>query len=104
MSRQTPSERLLARLKAMGVPVDDDAAVTRTYAGHWQRREGAWTWLTGPVGERHVMAGSIHTVTNLARAPRLCAELSRHSPEWSIYPYDERSTQAASDTYLIEAR
>lgn len=103
MSRKTPSERLLDRLKVMGVPVEDDATIQRTYAGYWMRREGAWVWHTGPFGDRHLMAGSVHTVTDLVRAPRLCADLSRHSPEWSIYPHDERSPQRASETFLIEA-
>jgi len=100
MSRQTPSERLLARLKAMGVPVEDDATIERTYAGYWMRARGAWVWSSGV---RAVVTGSIYTVTDLVRRPRLCAVLSPDAPEWSVHPYDERDPQKASDTYLVEA-
>lgn len=100
MSRQTPSARLLARLRAMGVPVGDDAAIERTYAGLAMRRSGAWVWRTGPFGDQHVMVGSIYPVTDLIRRSRLCAVLELSAPEWSIWPYNEH--RKASDHFLIE--
>lgn len=42
--RPTPTERLVERLRARGYAVPDDAIVERTYAGHWQRSQGSWSW------------------------------------------------------------
>lgn len=100
-SRRTPSERLLARLAVMGVPVAPELGVERTHAGYWQRKTGAWVWRHGPVGERGVMVGSVCTVTELARAPRLIASLSRLAPEWAVYPYVEGQRVEPGD--LVEA-
>lgn len=44
----TPSEKMLARLTAMGVPIPDGAVIRRTYAGRLQRRAGAWSWYVDP--------------------------------------------------------
>jgi hypothetical protein len=90
MSRQTPSQRLLERLKAMGVPLAEDATIERTYAGRGMRSAGAWVWHSGPASEGHFMVGSIFPVTDLVRRPLLCATLSQHAPEWSVWPYDDR--------------
>lgn len=102
MSRQTPSERLLARLKAVGVPIDDDAVIERTYAGSSMRTAGAWVWRTGPFGDGHIMVGSIFPVTDLVRRPLLCATLSTNAPEWSVWPYDDRDWSTPTETTLNE--
>lgn len=100
MSRQTPSERLLARLKTMGIPVDDEATIERTYAGQWMRANGAWVWRYGPVGDPAVLVGSRYPVTELIREGQLCAVHALGVPEWTIWPYGGHSK--ASDHFLIE--
>lgn len=91
MSRQTPSQRLLARLKAMGVPIEDDAVIVRTYAGYWQRAQGAYVWAVEASGHRlpKVTVGSHCRVTDLIRAPRLVATWNKITTDWSIDPYIE---------------
>lgn len=99
MSRQTPSERLLARLKDMGVPVDDRAPLTRTYAGSAQRAAGVWVWRHGPL-DGFTWVGSIYPVTELIRRPRLTATYEYAANEWTIFPYGDGDQP--TPTCLIE--
>lgn len=101
MSRQTPSERLLERLKTMSIPIADDAGIERTYAGRAMRSAGAWVWRHGPVGDQHVMVGSRLPITELIRHGQLCAVRSPHAPEWSIWPYNGNVTKE-NDIFRIE--
>jgi hypothetical protein len=89
--RPTPSQRLLARLKAMGVPIEDGALIARTYAGYWQRKQGSWSWLVEQPEHRlpRQMVGSHYPVTDLVRAPRLVATWDRVTGDCSIDPYTE---------------
>lgn len=91
MSRPTPSQRLLARLKAMGVPIEDGAIITRTHAGYWQRRQGAWSWRVEQPDYRlpQQIVGSHYPVTDLVRAPRLVATRDEVTGDCSIDPYRE---------------
>lgn len=41
----TPAERLVERLRADGWAVPQDWRLVRTYAGHWQRSQGCWSWM-----------------------------------------------------------
>lgn len=105
MSRATPSERLLARVKAMGVPVEDDAVIVRTYAGHWQRSQGAWVWRieSGPLGVPTQSVGAHHPVTELLRG-RLVADWDPAIQEWCITPYlpGQSDRKQVGITTLIE--
>lgn len=89
MSRRTPSQRLLERLTAMGVPIEDDAVIVRTHAGHWQRSQGAWVWRveSGPYRCPKEPVGSHHPVTELLRG-RLVADWDKAIQEWIITPLD----------------
>ena len=63
----TPSKRLIARLRAMGLIIPNDARVQRTYAGFWQRREGAWLWALVDSNDFELSIGSQHCVTSLLK-------------------------------------
>lgn len=41
----TATERLLAKIRAAGVPLPPRVTFARTYAGVWQRRQGSWVWF-----------------------------------------------------------
>ena len=98
--RPTPSERLMERLRARGYAVPEDAIVERTYAGHWQRSQGSWSWrLTWPAHYRHVpdawrgvvSLGSQYPVTDLVTCQNwdIDGEDPReqaYSPDKSISP------------------
>jgi hypothetical protein len=49
----------------------------RTYAGHVQRSQGAWSWWAEDGSGREVLAGYV-SLTELARAPALTATPCRH--------------------------
>jgi hypothetical protein len=88
MSRPTPSQRLLARLAAMGVPIEDGATIVRTYAGYWQKKQGAWIWRveSGPHGVPAKPVGSGFRATDLLRGP-LAAHWDNSIQEWTIEPH-----------------
>jgi hypothetical protein len=90
MSRPTPSQRLLTRLAAMGVPIEDGATIVRTYVGYWQRRQGAWIWMVESAerGLPKKMVGSHSRVTDLVRG-RLVATWDDITQGWTIEPYVE---------------
>jgi hypothetical protein len=70
----TASERLLARLRAMGVDLPEDATICRTYAGRHQRAAGAWTWYAWSATRGNLGGiGSHSTVNELVRAPVISA-------------------------------
>lgn len=87
-ARRTPSERLLERLTAMGIEIAPGARIERTYAGYWQRRQGAWVWRMIPA-DGGAWVGSLYPVTTLVGLPRLGASLSTLAAEWSVFPYEE---------------
>lgn len=39
------AERLLAKIRAAGVPLPEHVEFRRTYAGRLQREAGAWAWF-----------------------------------------------------------
>lgn len=85
--RPRPSERLVARLRAMGLPVPADARIERTYAGVWQRRDGAWSWIVWPPGSYGV--GSQFPVTELLRYERwIAVKQYGNTSDWHVLPWD----------------
>jgi len=63
----TVSERLIKRLRAMGMDVPDASTLQRTHAGISMRQRGAWSWsLIAPGG--HELCGSYHPATGLLRS------------------------------------
>jgi hypothetical protein len=63
-----PSERLLTRLHAMGVDIPDGARVQRTYAGYWQRSEGAWSWALVDGNGHELKLGSQYPLSTLLKS------------------------------------
>lgn len=86
--RPRPSERLLVRLRAMGLPIPQDAWIERTYAGYWQRQGGAWSWSVHP--QTTYAVGSQYPVAELLRAERLVAEQFRKGQDWHVFPAEGR--------------
>jgi hypothetical protein len=101
----TPSQRLIARLRAMGLPLADDTTLARTHAGYWQRKGGAWSWmLWSDTDSAMTKYGSQHTVTALLREPRLVATFERRSGMWHVDPYDPRTDERAwPEGIVVEA-
>jgi hypothetical protein len=69
----TPNEKLIERLRAMGVHLPEGTTLRRTYSGRCMRAQGAWSWFTlypaPEPGLREV--GSHYTVTMLLKQKRL---------------------------------
>lgn len=65
-----PSEKLIARLINEGHIEPGEYRVQRTYAGYWQRREGAFSWdLVHADTGHHAFVGSQYSVKECADAP-----------------------------------
>lgn len=64
-----PSERLIARLIREGHIEPGEYRVRRTYAGFWQRREGAFSWDLETADGHHANVGSQYTVKECSDAP-----------------------------------
>lgn len=72
-----PSERLLIRLKdELGLNIPPGSIIRRTYAGHWLRSGGAFSWMVeGPDGRSIIPEiGSSFRVKDLLKAPALTIE------------------------------
>ncbi len=67
LPRPTPSQRLLNRLRAMGLDVPLGSTIRRTYAGHVQRAQGAWSWYVVDASGRDLFIGGYEPVTTLLR-------------------------------------
>lgn len=109
----TPSERLLDRLRALGLAIPEDAHIARTYAGVNMLSQGAWRWRIDPASGadyRTIPAngvGSHTTVTTLLRGPITAAYSSGvyGSGEWCVdpaHPHDLRAYQSYSLITLTE--
>jgi hypothetical protein len=71
VSRPTTQERLIARLREIGINLPEGARLVRTHANGWQLSEGAWSWAAiGPDG-RDLRIGSQYSMGELLRAWRL---------------------------------
>jgi hypothetical protein len=88
VTRQTASQRLLARLREMGLAIPRDALIRSARPSKGQRAAGQWRWwieTVDPDGDTHQLAtpiGSHHTVVACLEAPRL--EISNVNGEWTI--------------------
>lgn len=84
VNSRKPSERLIRRLVedgALTAEQAEGASVLRTYAGYWQRIEGAWSWyLVGKDG-RELFIGSQWPITDLLRS-----QLWSYGNDGSVYP------------------
>lgn len=64
-----PSDRLIARLISEGYIEPGEYRIRRTYAGSWQRSEGAFSWDLETFDGYHANVGSQYTVKECADAP-----------------------------------
>lgn len=100
----TASERLIERLRAMGLDLPADTVVKRTGYGYANRSRGAWTWrlvhdgddifFPAPGGSMQCF-GSADTVTSLAKAERLAVVRYPGEPDLCVAPWSE------SDRYKV---
>lgn len=91
----TPAERLIDRLRAMGVPVPEGTVPRRTYAGWAQRSQGAWSWfLDYPAAVPGLPYIGSHWPLRDLLHRRLMVTLS-DSGAWEIDPWAELSPQQA---------
>lgn len=60
----------MKRLREMGVDLPEGTRLQRSYAGHWQRIEGAWSWFAIDP-EWSVNLGSQWPMSHLLKAPYL---------------------------------
>lgn len=67
----TKFERLIARLREMGVEIPDGAQLRRTYAGRHQRSAGAWSWYLVDADGHELHIGSQISVTDLLKETTL---------------------------------
>lgn len=101
----TPSARLIARLRAMGLDIPEGARVERTYAGRLQRECGAWSWALYSATGFELNIGSQFSVTRLLRG-RMCASRpwGWESSDIDIDPWQSsEATPAAWRFYAEEA-
>jgi len=76
----TPSDKLMGRLRDMGMSVPDGSTLHRTHAGQLQRRTGAWSWsILDPAGRE--LCGSYSPVTELLRGPLTVLDSEYGVPE-----------------------
>lgn len=82
----TTSERVVKRLRDMGVDVHPESEVRRLYSGPWQRAAGAWSWsLFHPSMKQGY--GSQHAADELLKCAHWTVEEPNHrSPDLSIDP------------------
>lgn len=67
------SKRFIAKLRSIGIEVPEDAIVRRTYAGHWQRSEGAWSSYLQSKSNIMFEVGWYEPMRVLLRCPTLSA-------------------------------
>ena len=81
----TPSEKMLTRLRAMGLDIPDGSVVQRTHAGYWQRRAGAWSWSVFNPERPDINVGSTWPLSILLRRPMVITQ-SRKGEQLNIDP------------------
>jgi hypothetical protein len=100
--KKAPSQRLLARLRAMGLDIVDGAVVQRTYAGIWQRREGAWSWALVDANNFELSVGSQYPVTRLLKG-RIMATQHWNNDDLHVDPWEAISEGQRGDyRYVFE--
>jgi hypothetical protein len=68
------SERLIARLRKIGLDLPDGTRLVRVYPSPAMRTEGSWSWTAlGPNG-RDLQIGSQHSMTALLEAEVILAQ------------------------------
>lgn len=71
------SDRLLARLREIGLDLPDGSRLVRVHPSAAMRNEGAWSWTALGPGGRDLRIGSQHPMAVLLGAEMLLAESIR---------------------------
>lgn len=97
----TDVERLLTRLRRMGLDIPEGSAVRRTYAGKHQRAAGAWSWyLVDPTG-RESRVGSQYPVGRLL-GTHMAASRGHREQDVVVYPAEPGDHAGRWDLYWAE--
>ena len=64
-------EKMLAKIRELGIEVPGDAKIARTYAGSNQRSCGAWSWMTFSSLRPTFSCGSQRPITDVLAAPKI---------------------------------
>ena len=81
MSMSRLARRLRRRLEHEGVALPPVVHIDRTYAGHHQKAQGAWSWELCDADGRFLGVGSQHTASECAAAAKLSF--------WSPWPHTD---------------
>lgn len=86
MERLPTHERLVARLRGIGIDIPDDWECQNIHAGKRQREAGAWSWEITAKGTRTICASFV-SATDLLKAKVISAHLEgRHERTLIIEP------------------
>ena len=62
------SEKMIAWIRKQGIKLPPNITFRRTYAGHWQRSSGSWSWY---IFDQAMQIGGYDSITNLLKCPTL---------------------------------
>lgn len=100
----TTQDRMLMKLRGMGLNVPEGTVIHRTHAGAVMRREGAWSWSTWnptyTVGVREVGSQFPMWALLACQEPWLTYE-HKFSPEISVDPADSERPRISA---MVKAR
>jgi len=84
-----PQDKMLARLREMGLEVPADAHIRRVYPSASQRNVGAWSWTVIKADGYEAGIGSQWSIGELLRG-RMVASLGyEHGDDWDVDPHRE---------------
>jgi len=104
----TPSQKLLTRLRGLGLAIPEGSTLGRTYAGSNQRTAGAWSWyLLGPDTAPGIVngtgLGSQWSVAALLKARLLVTQdctLGRGGNDITVAPWEESTARERARFHL----
>ena len=73
-------QKIVDLLRKEGFTIRDGAQLRRTYAGHWQRSAGAWSWYLVDADGRDLNLGSQDSVS-------ACLKHGIEVPKYSVGPF-----------------
>ncbi len=79
--RLSSGEKLIKRLRAMGLDLPDVVRVEHTNAGRVQKAAGAWSWYLVDHDGKELRVGGFLAVTELLRGPMIATRAPSRVPE-----------------------
>ena len=98
----TPSERLLGRLRKMGLDIPEGAQVRRTYAGALQRNVGAWSWFLLNADGSELRIGSQYPVSELLRGRLHASQAHGVREDIQVDPWEPGAVSTGWQLSLVE--